>query len=74
VADTYNETVPVRLTASPQPGAVVGPTYSDGAQNPRDPLAGYDYENPFIGTKTNEEGCTNNPPSSVPASACCARR
>jgi len=64
VADTYNETVPVRLTASPQPGAVVGPTYSEGAQNPQDPLAGYDYENPFIGTKTNEEGCTNNPPSS----------
>lgn len=64
VLDTYNETVPVRLTASPQPGAIVGPTYTDGAENPQDPLAGYDYENPFIGTKTDEEGCTNNPPSS----------
>jgi len=64
VLDTYGETVPVRLTASPQPGAIVGPTYTDGAENPQDPLAGYDYENPFIGTKTDEEGCTNNPPSS----------
>jgi hypothetical protein len=64
VLDTYEETVPVQLTASPQPGAIVGPTYTEGAQNPQDPIAGYNYENPFIGTKTNEEGCTNNPPNS----------
>jgi len=63
VLDTYKETVPVRLTASPQPGAIVGPTYTQGAVNPQDPLAGYDYENPIIGTGTNEEGCTNSPPS-----------
>jgi hypothetical protein len=64
VLDTYNETVPVRLTASPQPGAIVGPTYTDGAENPRDPLAGYDYEDPIIGKGTDEEGCTNKPPKS----------
>jgi hypothetical protein len=64
VMDTYNETVPVVLTASPQPGSIVGPTYTSGAQNPQDPLAGYDYEYPFIGTTIQETGCTNNPPSS----------
>lgn len=64
VLDTYNETVPVRLTASPQPGAIVGPTYTDGTENPQDPLAGYDYENPIIGKGTDEEGCTNKPPKS----------
>lgn len=63
VLDTYNETVPVQLTAAPHPGAVVGPTSTNGVTNPRDPLAGYDYENPIIGTGTNEEGCTNSPPS-----------
>ena len=63
VLDTYGETVPVRLTASPNPGAIVGPTYTNSSVNPRDPLAGYDYENPIIGTGTNEEGCTNDPPS-----------
>jgi hypothetical protein len=67
VLDTFGETVPVALTASPQPGAIVGPTYTDGVQNPQDPIAGYDYEYPFIGTSIEEEGagsCTNSPPSS----------
>jgi hypothetical protein len=64
VLDTYYETVPVVLTASPNPGSIVGPTYTSGVKNLEDPLAGYDYENPFIGTNTNEEGCTNSPPSS----------
>jgi hypothetical protein len=64
VLDTYKETVPVRLTASPKPGAIVGPTYTDGVVNPQDPLAGYDYENPIIGKGTEEEGCTNKPPKS----------
>ena len=62
--DTYHETVPVVLTASPNPGSIVGPTYTKGVKNPEDPLAGYDYENPFIGTSTNESSCTNSPPSS----------
>ncbi|MFY9701684.1 MAG: hypothetical protein WCB56_12770 [Terriglobales bacterium] len=67
VSDTYGETVPVSLTASPQPGAIVGPTYTNGVQNPQDPIAGYDYEYPFIGTSIEEVGkgsCTNSPPSS----------
>ncbi|MFY9644111.1 MAG: hypothetical protein WAK29_02980 [Terriglobales bacterium] len=67
VLDTYGETVPVALTASPQPGSIVGPTYTDGKQNPQDPIAGYDYEYPFIGTSIEEQGpgsCTNSPPSS----------
>ncbi len=65
--DTYNETVPVTLSASPQPGYIVGPTYTEGVENPQDPLAGYGYEYPFIGTSIQEEGpgsCTNTPPSS----------
>lgn len=67
VLDTYGETVPVALTASPNPGAVVGPTYTSGVPNLEDPIAGYDYEYPFIGTTIQEQGagsCTNNPPSS----------
>jgi hypothetical protein len=62
--DTYNETVPVVLTAFPQPGSIVGPTYTNGVQNPQDPIAGYDYEYPYIGNTDQETGCTNNPPSS----------
>lgn len=30
-----------------------------GVANPLDPLAGYNYENPFIGTATDGSGCTN---------------
>ncbi len=67
VLDTYGETVPVVLTASPRPGSIVGPTYTNGIQNPEDPIAGYNYEYPFIGTSIEEEGpgsCTNRPPAS----------
>ena len=67
VLDTYGETVPVALTASPNPGAIVGSTYTSGVPNLEDPIAGYDYEYPFIGTTIQEQGagsCTNNPPSS----------
>lgn len=67
VLDTYKETVPVALTAGSNPGSIVGPTYTNGVQNPQDPIAGYDYEYPFIGTSIEEEGpgsCTNKPPSS----------
>jgi hypothetical protein len=42
----------------------VGPTETSGVQNPQDPLAGYDYEYPYIGNTDEETGCTNNPPSS----------
>ncbi len=68
VLDTYGETVPVTLTAANagQPGAIVGPTYQNNVVNPEDPLAGYDYEYPYIGTSTSGIGpasCTNTPPS-----------
>jgi hypothetical protein len=49
-------TRPVALT-------VVGPTVTKGSMNPLDPVAGYDYENPMIGTSVWGESCTNTPPS-----------
>jgi hypothetical protein len=33
-----------------------------GSTNPLDPVAGYDYENPMIGTSNLGQSCTNNPP------------
>jgi hypothetical protein len=55
--DPAGVTLPVALT-------IVGPTATNGVANPRDPVAGYDYENPMIGTSVLGESCTNNPPSS----------
>jgi hypothetical protein len=49
-------TLPVALT-------IVGPTVTNGVANPRDPVAGYDYENPMIGTSVLGESCTNTPPA-----------
>jgi hypothetical protein len=54
--DADAETLPVVLT-------IVGPTYTNGAANPRDPLAGYNYENPKIGKSKHGNSCTNTPPS-----------
>jgi hypothetical protein len=54
--DLSAETVPVALT-------VVGPTYTNGIENPLDPLAGYDYENGKIGKSNWGLGCTNRPHS-----------
>ncbi len=54
--DLSSETLPVALT-------IVGPTYTNGMENPLDPLAGYDYENPKIGKSNWGLGCTNRPPS-----------
>jgi len=54
--DKDSETLPVTLT-------IVGPTYTDGVENPFDPLAGYDYENTMIGKSKWGLGCTNKPPS-----------
>jgi hypothetical protein len=54
--DTAGVTLPVALT-------IVGPTVTSGVVNPRDPVAGYDYENPMIGTSVWGESCTNTPPA-----------
>jgi len=53
--DSGNETLPVHLK-------ILGPTYTAGVQNPRDPVALYNYENPIIGKSVWAEGCTNTPP------------
>ncbi len=67
--DTYGETLPVVLNGalnskSAIVGNIVGPTKTGGTANPLDPIAGYDYENPFIGTSKTGGSCTNSPPSS----------
>jgi hypothetical protein len=53
--DPNSETLPVALT-------VMGPTVTKGITNPFDPVAGYDYENPMIGTSVWGASCTNQPP------------
>ena len=53
--DSSAETLPVTLT--------IGPTYTNGIENPLDPLAGYDYENAMIGKSARGTSCTNKPPS-----------
>jgi hypothetical protein len=54
--DPTSETLPVALT-------IVGPTFTQGIQNPLDPIAGYDYENPMIGKSVWGLSCTNQPPA-----------
>jgi hypothetical protein len=54
--DPTSVTLPVALT-------IAGPTVTNGAVNPLDPVAGYDYENPMIGTSVWGLGCTNKPPA-----------
>jgi hypothetical protein len=53
--DSSSETLPVALT-------ILGPTKTDGKDNPFDPLAGYNYENPMIGKSVQGNGCTNRQP------------
>jgi hypothetical protein len=53
--DPTSVTLPVALS-------IVGPTMTKGVPNPRDPVAGYDYENPMIGTSVWGQSCTNHPP------------
>ena len=48
-------TLPVALT-------IAGPTVTKGVANPLDPVAGYDYENPMIGTSVWGLSCTDKPP------------
>jgi hypothetical protein len=49
-------TLPVALT-------IAGPTITGGIANPLDPVAGYDYENPMIGTSVWGRSCTDKPPA-----------
>jgi hypothetical protein len=56
--DPKHETLPVRLT-------IVGPTVTYSLENPEDPIAGYDYENPMIGKNLWGNGCTNQRPESM---------
>ncbi len=56
-ADTAGVTLPVAVT-------IGGPTLTQGTANPADPIAGYDYENPKIGSSNWGLGCTNQPPTS----------
>jgi len=53
--DPTSVTLPVALT-------IVGPTVTKGVVNPRDPVAGYDYEDAMIGTSVWGRSCTNTPP------------
>ncbi len=55
-ADPGGETLPVSL-------AILGPTQTAGVTNPRDPIAGYGYENPMIGTSVAGRSCTNDAPT-----------
>jgi hypothetical protein len=54
--DPTGVTLPVALT-------IVGPTVSNGSTNPLDPISGYDYENPMIGTSVWGLSCSNKAPS-----------
>ncbi len=53
--DDAGVTLPVVLS--------VEKTSTNGADNPRDPVAGYQYETPYIGTSNDGESCTNAAPS-----------
>lgn len=55
-SDTDGVTLPVSLS-------IVGPTVTNGVENPRDPVAGYNYENPMIGTDVWGRSCTNTKPA-----------
>jgi hypothetical protein len=54
-ADPLSETLPAALI-------IAEPTVTKGVVNPVDPVAGYDYENPMIGTSNWGRSCTNRPP------------
>ncbi len=51
-ADPTGETLPVAVS-------VEGPTRTSGLANPRDPVAGWNYENPMIGRSNAGNACTN---------------
>jgi len=54
--DTDGVTLPVQV-------AIVA-SNTNGEPNPLDPIAGYSYENPIIGTSSVGSSCTNSPPAS----------
>jgi hypothetical protein len=55
-ADPTGETLPVAVSLD-------GPTRTDGRANPRDPIAGWNYENPMIGRSNEGDACTNVQPA-----------
>ena len=54
--DESGETYPVTIT-------IETPTYTNGVENPKDPIAFWNYENPYIGTTDRGMSCTNEGPS-----------
>jgi hypothetical protein len=56
-SDPTSVTLPVVIS-------ILGPTVTQGALNPPDPIAGYDYENPMIGKSLLGRSCTNKAPDS----------
>ena len=56
--DEDGETLPVSLD-------ITGPTQTGGVNNPADPVAGYNYENPHIGTPNSGNACTNAPAAAM---------
>ena len=50
-------TLPITVT-------IDSPTFTNGVENPADPLAMWNYENPYIGTTDTGMSCTNDPPTS----------
>ncbi len=57
-ADPTGETLPVTVS-------VEGPTRTGGVANPRDPIAGWNYENPMIGRSNEGNACTNVRPAAM---------
>jgi hypothetical protein len=55
-ADPAGETLPVTVSLE-------GPTRDRGVANPRDPVAGWNYENPMIGRSNFGNACTNTQPA-----------
>ena len=53
--DTSKELLPIQLS-------IASATYTNLAANPKDPIAGWQYENSMIGTDIYGMSCTNNPP------------
>lgn len=55
--DEEHTTLPVMVT-------IDSPTFTNGVENPRDPVADWNYENPYIGSSDKGISCTNTPPTS----------
>jgi hypothetical protein len=56
-SDSDGFTLPISLR--------IAGTSTAGIANPPDPVAGYNYENPYIGASDDGDGCTNDTPSAM---------